>query len=169
MALGFDSTRAFKKGGGYLQLKELPSGDFEKVGFIKDTKLTDETEMESDFDERGKKVASHEGNSDARLTTTLMQASKEEIDFVRDSKGKIYSLRYAAKREDGNWHLFEATLVKIRPRLELNFDNTPRYIPLEIELLHDEDEGTNWADAEVDITSKATIDDLEEGDWPLTT
>ena len=160
MALGKNTARVFKIGGGKLSLKELPSGSYQDVGYLQGTKITEKVDEEKVYDETGKKVGTFYGNTDATLTSTLLQTSKEEIDLLRNSSGKTYAARYQVLREDGKVHLFSGYKCVLSRNLELNFDNTPRKLPLTMELQFDETAQAAWKHAETSNNPPL------EGDWP---
>jgi len=163
MALGKDKTRIFKIGGGYLSLKELPSGSFLDIGYIEGSKIIETIEDEDDYDERGYQVASLDGNTTAEFQSVMKQASMDEINLIRNSAGKHYSLRYYVVREDGTVHMIEAAYCKIVRALEVPFDNTKRLIPIRIKLLYDDTQASHWDQAE------GSNDPPLEADWPYGT
>lgn len=160
MALGKNTARVFKIGGGKLQLKELPSGSYQDVGYLQGTKITEKVDVEKVYDETGKKVGTFYGNVDANLTTILLQTSKEEIDMIRNSSGKTFAGRYTVKREDGKNHLFSFYKCVLSRDVDLSFDNTPRKLPITVELQYDDTAAASWKHAET------TNDPPLEGDWP---
>lgn len=167
MALGKDTTRVYKVGAGHLLAKELPSGDFVNLGYIKESKITENVETEKVYDERGKLVTNREFTEEIMYTGKLMQASAEEINFIRNSGGKEYQVRIACLREDTKWHLFEAAKAVVnRESLEIVLDGSARDIPIQFDFQYDDDQSQDWDHAEVDATSKPDLSDLLETDWP---
>lgn len=161
MALGKDTDRVFKIGGGILYLKEMPSGSFTEIGYLGGTKIVEKVDSEKVYDETGKHVGSFNGNRDVTLESTLLQSAVDEIDLLKDSADKIYMARYQVLREDGNYHLFSFFNCKIIRDFEINFDNTPRRLPLRLDVMYSDDEDylDYWDHKEVAAAP-------EDDDWP---
>jgi len=162
MALGKDRTRINIKGGGLLQLKELPAGSFLDVGYLKESEIIDNHATEDNNAETGEYVGLLLGDRKVIFKSALMQSSKDEIDLIRNSVGKTYEGRYQVPIADGTnvWQLWALGELQIVPNFNLNFSTKRRDIPLELVLLKGGTTGKYYETAEV-----ANEPPLE-GDWP---
>jgi hypothetical protein len=91
-----DKGKIFQHGGGEIRVCKVAeaetytSGDyFLSLGYIQDFELKDETTTEDIFDETGNLVKTINGNRLITLNATLMQVSKDTLDFFSNYSDEI--------------------------------------------------------------------------------
>jgi len=128
------------KGGGILYIRELVNGSssttWTDLGYIKQTPISQEAAMLESTDETGAMITINVGNKSAKLTPTLMQAEKANIDIIRNAEGKYYEFYYIAPLGGGAfWQEWNGFGV-IVPKFALTHAaNTERGLPLELIVL----------------------------------
>lgn len=160
MALGKDKTLISKIGGGTLQLKALPSGSYEDVGYLAESEINDTTENEDVFDETGELVSNLEGNRTVTFTSSLLQVDVDTIGLIEGSRGITYDGRYQVKLANGEWQLWSLGNLEIVPNIATQFNNTVRTMSIELRLLKGATTGLYYAIAET------ANDPPLSGDWP---
>jgi len=175
MALTKDKGKITKYGGGVLKLREV--GDDGTVvsgstvydlGYIQETRLSDETGEESVKDETGSIVQSHEGDRGIKFTGVLMQTDKELIDFLKENvRGKYFQVYYKANNNvNGQVQEIFFAIVKVKPMIDLA-SNTRR-LPFEMTALKNEGAIT-ISDASTAYGSTASTATIPAGQYYVVT
>jgi len=150
MAVAKDKGSITKYGGGVLKVRAVSdagvytSGATLDLGYITDTELSFDVELEDITDETGAVVASLPGAETVKLTGTFLQTDVDLLDFLRDStRSTFYQLYYKMTRTgeiNAKTQELFAAICKIKPMLKVKAGE--KKIPFEITMLSNEAEIT---------------------------
>lgn len=139
MANQFDRRRISVKGGGLLQLREIdptPTTSFSTIGFISATEFLDSHTLVESIDDKGDFIDTKSGARAVSLKTTLMQTTKEEIDWMKNAEGKYFEAYYKVTLNNGQIQELVMPVCRVKPGVELSFQSaTQRTIALEVHVL----------------------------------
>jgi len=149
MAVAKDKGSIVKYGGGILKAVEVndlgertvdPAPDVHDLGYILDTELSYDTEIEDIPDESGSVVASLPGAETVKLTGLFLQTDSVLLDFLRDSTGdKFYRIYYKMTRTNElntkTQELFGG-ICKIKPMFRVKAGD--KKVPFEITMLNND-------------------------------
>jgi len=136
-------TRIFIRGLGNLEIMEVypasPS-DFTSVGYLKNTQVQIDPEMLNVVQETGDLVTQVVSAKSVSVLSNLLQAEKTNIDLIRDSEDKIFTVRYHGRaHHSGIYQYYCFERAKITPKMGLTFGNAERLLPLLITSIYQED------------------------------
>jgi hypothetical protein len=140
MALARDRTRQDLNGGGLLKLREIsptPSDTFLDPGYLGGTDFGDEHSVIKWIDEVGNVINAQTGQREAGIKGVLQQTSLDEINLLKNARGKYYDVYYYKKNfETGKIQELSACCCKLKPGPVLSMkSNTQRTLALEIYFL----------------------------------
>ena len=133
MGLTRDRRRIGVKGLGNLEAREVtPSAgtNFDDLGLLDGTDLEDVYEVEEIFDERGNLQDVKEKQHVVRLLSALLQNGIDEINFIKNASGKVYSLRYCGMMNPSRFQYYCFEQTRINPSLARNFKPGKQPLPL---------------------------------------
>ena len=127
-----------------LQTSPTPDTDFLDAGWLKSSKVDDSTKMQEVPDERGQMVDYLPLGQNAKISSILLQSTKDEFDLVRLSPGKLYAVRYSGLAigvdAAGIYQYFCAEQCRLDPNLTLDFLPGERTVPFMAQTLNKTDE-----------------------------
>lgn len=130
-----DRTRFWSHGLGVMELREIsptPGTDHSDIGYLEESTIEDISELEKRFDERGSLTDVLEKTRTAAVRTKLMQVGIDEINLIKNSAAKRYSLRYHGVNKDSGKFQYNAfDKVVLNRSLAREYKTGPQGIPLE--------------------------------------
>ena len=140
MALARDRLRQDINGGGLLKIREIsptPVDTWFDLGFLGGTDFGDEHAIIKWIDEVGNVINAQSGQREAGIKSILTQTSIDEINLLKNARGKYYDLYYYKKNlETGKIQEISACCCKLKPGPVLSMKaNSQRTLALEIYFL----------------------------------
>lgn len=142
MSIQRDRRRIGVKGLGRLEVRELsPSAGtaYDDVGSLDGTDLEDVYDVEEIIDERGSLEDVKEKLHVVRLSSALLQNGIDELDLIRNSSGKVHSLRYSGMMNPGRFQYYCFEQSRINPSLVRGFKPGKQPLPLKAVMLKQDD------------------------------
>jgi hypothetical protein len=136
MALARDRLRQDINGGGLLKIREIsptPVDTWFDLGFLGGTDFGDEHAIIKWIDEVGNVINAQSGQREAGIKSILTQTSIDEINLLKNARGKYYDLYYYKKNlETGKIQEISACCCKLKPGPVLSMKaNSQRTLALE--------------------------------------
>lgn len=146
-----DIGKIFQHGGGRIMLAPCDENGvteasqyMEDLGYIEDFEINDETPLEPIVDETGNTIKQIEGTRSVKITATLMQVSKDTLDFFSNLTGQLtgkyynmYTLRSRETNLEGDsYQEIVAGICKIKPMVNVRYPG--QRLPIEIEVLYNQ-------------------------------
>lgn len=140
MALARNRTRQDVNGGGILKLREISptaSDTFLDAGYLGGSDLGDEHSIIKWIDEVGNVINAQSGQREAGIKSVLQQSGIDEINLLKNARGKYYDVYYYKKNlESGLIQELSAGICKLKPGPVISMkSNTQRTLALEIYFL----------------------------------
>ena len=139
MALGQNRRRLFVKGLGTFDFRETWPTDDEveqALGFLQDVQHMDDYDMEEVMSDQGHMINYLPKTQKVTGIANLLQTTKEEIDVLRNSPGKLYAIRYHGVAGDGYWQYYMYPEVRLTPTVNLKYAVGLRVLPVAFAALH---------------------------------
>ena len=134
MALLKERSRIYVRGLGnfeILTLSPTPDTAFASVGYIKAATLNDENVMLDIVADDGNVVDYLSTVQKVGVGALLWQNTKEEVDLLKGSDGKLYALRYSGMTRNNAFQYFAMEQAKVNPSVKLPFVPGERLLPLD--------------------------------------
>jgi hypothetical protein len=140
LALARSRIRQDVNGGGILKAREIyptASDVWLDLGYLGGTDLGDEHSVIKWIDEAGNVINAQSGQREAGIKSILQQSGIDEINLLKNARGKYYDVYYYKKNlETGTIQEISAAICKLKPGPVLSMkSNSQRTLALEIYFL----------------------------------
>lgn len=133
MALGKNTKRIRLFGGNNLQIK-MPSGQWNNLGHVITGTIEDKTDSQEITFADGNSI-DLDGKRKVKVTVTLAQSSKEELELIDTLRGGVFPVYYYNGIVDSQPQAFYFRDVNIIPNISLKSPDNPMNIVLEMSVL----------------------------------
>jgi len=155
MSLGKNPKRIRMFGGNNLQIK-LPADGWRNLGHVITGTIEDKTDSQEITFADGNTL-DLDGKRKVKISVTLAQTSKEELELIDTLRGGTYPAYYYNGVVDGKPQAFHFKEVNVIPSMTLKNPDNPMNIVLEMSVLPQD--GTYWVNAGnvIDVPSPCEV------------